>query len=343
MSGTSLDGVDIAFCRITHSADTWTYEIEAAETISYSKHWQNRLQNLENSTSFDYALTNVEYGHYLGKLVSSFIRKNKLKPDFVSSHGHTIFHQPDKLVTSQIGSGAAIAAECDLPVVCDFRTKDVALGGQGAPLVPIGDALLFSDFGACLNIGGFANISFGKKNKRVAFDICPANIVLNTLSQKLGEKFDSEGRLARRGKVNTSLLKKLNSLSYYKKNSPKSLGKEWVIETIFPLLSKSGLNPFDQLSTFTEHVAMQIASSIHADSNKSRVLITGGGVYNLHLIERIKNHCKNTIVIPDKKTIEFKEALVFALLGILRWRGEVNCFSSVTGSTADNIGGCIYL
>ena len=217
MSGTSLDGVDIALCTLSPSPTlpkgkrkkNWRYKINVAKTIPYSAHWQRRLQNLENETALAFAQTDTEYGHYLGKLVGSFIKKHRIKPTFVASHGHTIFHQPQNGITTQIGNGAAIAAECGIPVICDFRSKDVALGGQGAPLVPIGDELLFADHSFCLNLGGFANISFSHNNKRMAYDVCPANIVLNALSQKLGKKYDPNGTLSRRGKIDEILLKKL--------------------------------------------------------------------------------------------------------------------------------------
>lgn len=347
MSGTSLDGLDIAFCRLSNTGSKWRYKIIAAETIPYNREWHQRLQNTEKASALEFTLTDSEYGHYLGKLVKSFIKKYRIKPNFVSSHGHTIFHQPKKGLTTQIGNGAAIAAECGLPVVCDFRTKDVALGGQGAPLVPIGDELLFPDHSFCLNLGGFANVSFSRNKKRIAYDICPVNIVLNTLSQKLGKKYDPNGTLARKGRVNEALLKQLNALHYYKQKPPKSMGKEWVLETVFPLLKRSGANPFDLLRIYTEHAAIQIAKGCRNPSplapRPSSLLITGGGVYNDFLIERIKAHSNNRIIIPDKNTIEFKEALIFALLGVLRWRGEVNCLRSVTGARIDSIGGCVYL
>ena len=344
MSGTSLDGVDIAFCILKYDKK-WSYKIVCAETIPYPKKWKDLLQTLEGKSALEYVLANTQYGHYLGKLIKSFIKKHKIKADLISSHGHTIFHQPQNRLTTQIGNGAAIAAECGIPVVCDFRTKDVAMGGQGAPLVPIGDKLLFHQYDHCLNLGGFANISFSNNEKRIAYDICPVNIVLNALAEKLGKKYDAKGSIARKGNLNSLLLKKLNALLYYKKNYPKSLGKEWVIQEIFPLIKK--IKPADALRTFTEHAAIQISRSVansKPDTRNPKLLLTGGGVYNDFLIDRIRAHIKKTqIIIPDKLTIEFKEALIFALLGVLRYRGEVNSLRSVTGASTDNIGGAIYL
>jgi len=355
MSGTSLDGLDIVFCTFSFVRNKWAYKINSAQTIAYSNKWVDCLKNVERLSALQLALVDSEYGHYLGKQVNLFVKKHRIKPDFVASHGHTIFHQPHIGLTKQIGNGAAIAAECGLPAICDFRTKDVAMGGQGAPLVPIGDELLFEKFTFCINLGGFANISFKKNKQRIAYDICPANIVLNELSRKLGKKYDHQGKLATKGKVDVALLKQLNGLAYYQQKAPKSLGKEWVLEKIYPLIKKSGANPFDSLRTFTEHIAIQVAKQCalykpKAISKKlatsgisTTLLITGGGVYNDFLVSRIKTHCDNaTVFVPDKKIIEFKEALIFAFLGVLRIRGEVNSLRSVTGALKNSIGGCVY-
>ena len=343
MSGTSLDGLDIAFCLFNETNGKWSFKIKEAETIKYDKKWREKLSGAENKTAFEIALLNSEYGHYTGSQVNRFIKKNKIKADFVSSHGHTVFHQPDKKITFQIGSGAAIAAECKLPIVCDFRCLDVALGGQGAPLVPIGDKLLFSGYDYCLNLGGFANISFEHKNQRTAFDICPVNIVINDLCKKLGKEFDNKGIIARKGKINRTLLSELNKLNFYhqKKNHPKSLGKEWVVKHFYPLLNKYKLSIQDKLRTVYEHIAEQTARSTFK-SQKSKILTTGGGVYNTFLIERIEALTNHKIIIPEKKIVEFKEALIFAFLGVLRMRNEVNCLKSVTGAAQDNIGGSVY-
>ncbi len=343
MSGTSLDGADIALCRFSIDSDKWAYDIVQAETISYPAHWKQILSNLEKTDALTFQQTHVDYGFYLGKLVSDFIKKYDLKPDFVSSHGHTIFHQPQKRLTVQIGAGSAIAAECGLPVVCDFRSLDVALGGQGAPLVPIGDKLLFSEFDFCLNLGGFANVSYEYNMERIAYDICPVNIVMNAVCEALGKEYDSEGELARHGFINDDLLQELNGLPFYKLplDCPKSLGKEWVIKNVNNLLEKHNLKEIDVLRTFCEHIAVQTAKVLN-NKFKGKILFTGGGAYNTFLIEIMKKHIIHQITIPDRKTIEFKEALIFAFLGVLRMRKEVNCLKSVTGAVYDNIGGAVY-
>jgi anhydro-N-acetylmuramic acid kinase len=341
MSGTSLDGVDIAFCTFTIRGRKWSYTIEKADTIAYSNEWKTRLSNLENECAIEFVRTDVEYGHYLGNITKEFHRKHNLIPDFIASHGHTIFHQPERKFTSQIGKGSAIAAETGIPVVCDFRTTDVALGGQGAPLVPIGDQLLFGDYNYCLNLGGFANISLKQSGNRIAFDICPVNIVLNYLAALLHKQYDENGKLARNGSICQPLLEEMNNLKFYRKPPPKSLGKEWVLLEVYPLMERIEIPVEDMLRTFTEHIAVQIANVVLA-RNPSAMLTTGGGAFNSFLIETIREKTGMNLILPDTLTINFKEALIFAFLGVLRWREEINCLKSCTGASHDNIGGAIY-
>ena len=341
MSGTSLDGLDIAFCEFENDGSNWSYNILNGETIPYDENWRNRLANLEKATALDLVATDVEYGYFSGRLTKAFIEKHQIQPDFIASHGHTIFHKPEKKITWQIGKGSSISAETGLPVVCDFRSLDVALGGQGAPLVPIGDRLLFSEFDFCLNLGGFANISYEQNDQRIAYDICPANIVLNHLAAKIGKSFDPSGQMARIGNLSPSLLSSLNRLPYYNQSPPKSLGKEWVLSHIFPILDSSSVLLNDQLNTFCEHIAIQVSRASGTEKNL-KILITGGGAFNDYLLERIKFHTPNPVLLPDENTINFKEALIFAFLGVMRWREETNCLRSVTGAGRDNSGGAIY-
>lgn len=341
MSGTSLDGVDIAFCELTDDK-VWSFELKRAETIPYDEKWKNLLENAHHSTAEEISELNFQYGAYLGNLVKVFCEKNRLQPDFISSHGHTIFHNPRKGYTLQLGSGASLAAHSGFQVICDFRSTDVALGGQGAPLVPIGDKLLFPDAAFCLNLGGIANISFDKNGDRIAYDLCACNIVLNKYAMKLGSPYDSEGNFASKGMVNKLLLEKLSEISFYKKPFPKSLGREDVEQDVFPILEKSGLNVEDILATFCEHIALEISSVVNELKKSGNVLITGGGAFNNYLINRLKKYLVNEIQIPERKIIEFKEAIIFAFLGVLRIRNELNCLKSVTGSSKDNCGGAIY-
>jgi len=340
MSGTSLDGVDIACCRFEYNAGKWEYDIIDATTVEYSDEWKNRLVNSMKSDAESLTLLNIEYGHYLGKLANDFIKKYGYTPDIISSHGHTVFHQPEKKLTLQIGDGAAIAAVTGITTVCDFRSTDVALGGQGAPLVPIGDKLLFSDYDYCINIGGIANISYEDKGKRIAYDICPANMALNYLSEKRRQKFDADGRMAATGNSDENLLSELNSLKYYNLNPPKSLGKEWVFDSFISIIEKHSVSVEDLLNTVTEHIAEQISTILQ---KPGKALITGGGANNTFLINRIKEKSKTEIVIPDRTLIDFKEALIFAFMGVLRLRNETNIFSSVTGARKDHCGGAVYI
>ena len=345
MSGTSLDGLDLAFCEFEYIGNRWEFNIVSAITHEYSHQWRNKLSGIETEKALDLALLHVAYGNFMGRIVDRFIVENNLIPDFIASHGHTVFHQPDWRLTLQIGSGAAIAAMTQLPVVCDFRTTDVALGGQGAPLVPIGDQLLFSNYDACINLGGFANISFNQQDERIAFDICPVNIVLNFLCKELDLLYDEGGLIARQGIINPELLIKLNALEFYDRNYPKSLSKEWVLRYFLPLLNTFNIPVTNKLRTAVEHIAIQIASTINTISSTNQplhVLVTGGGTFNDFLLERIMALTPHKLIVPDKNLINYKEALLFAFLGVLRWRKETNVLASVTGAKRNNTGGCIY-
>ena len=337
MSGTSLDGVDLAYCSFNFDSK-WNYKIIKKDFFAYSNNWKNKLQKAYTSKVANLKDLNEEYGSYLGQLLFNFIKKHELKVDFIASHGHTIFHRPDKGYTFQIGDGDAIAKECKLPLVYDFRSLDVSLNGQGAPLVPIGDKLLFEQFDYCLNLGGFANISTEFNEQRIAYDICSVNLVLNYLCNKLDQTFDKDGKLGKSGQLDHNLLNNLNSLAFYSEAHPKSLGREWVESNIFPQLKKSEISIEDQLRTYYEHIVIQIKKAIKKEN--ANILMTGGGTHNSFLIELFKAH-KLNIVIPQKDLIDFKEALIFAFLGVLRWRNEVNCLSSVTGASRDSSGGKI--
>ena len=339
MSGTSLDGLDIVYVEFD-KRNYKNFKIYYTETISYSKSWKDALAKAINRSDKELKDLDIEYGKLIAAKVKGFISENNIQTiDFIASHGHTILHEPEKGITLQIGNGQIISDSTKQKVVCDFRTQDVQFGGQGAPLVPIGDAFLFSQYDACLNLGGFANISFKENNKRIAFDICPVNIVLNFYVNKLGLEYDDKGQIASTGEINIELLEQLNVLSYYKKSYPKSLGLEWVQSTIFPLIDSKDLKYSTILKTFCEHVAIQIANSTKKSSN---LFITGGGVFNEYLIERIKQYSNLEVIIPDDQIINYKEALIFAFLGLLRLDNQVNCLSSVTGAKKDHSSGVIF-
>lgn len=353
MSGSSLDGLDIVFAEFQENAGKWSYEIVKADCYSYPDEWIKKLKSATSLSALDYQLLHVEYGHYIGQQVNHFIEKNSLQyqVSLIASHGHTTFHVPEKKMTAQLGDGAAIASETELPVVTDLRALDVALGGQGAPIVPIGEKFLLGDYEFFLNLGGIANLSHNAE-KYIAFDVCPANRVLNMLANEAGKEFDEGGKIAASGKINTALLEKLNDLDFYKQPYPKSLANEFGTDVVYPLIRDAGLEIRDGLRTYAEHICFQIKDSIakfisdsRLTTHDSRLLATGGGALNSFLIQRLTEVLKELnveIIVPDKMLINFKEALIMAFMGILRWRQEYNVLSSVTGAKRNSIGGALW-
>ncbi|SHO62180.1 anhydro-N-acetylmuramic acid kinase [Algoriphagus zhangzhouensis] len=345
MSGTSGDGLDIAFCEF-YKENSWSFQIIKAETVPFPSGLGEKLMNSHLLPALDLNLLDVEFGKWMGEQVNEFCNRHDYSPLAVCSHGHTVFHQPQKGLSLQIGNGWAIQSACGLKVINDFRMKDVQLGGQGAPLVPIGDQELFSDKDFCINLGGISNISMEYQGKRIAFDISPFNILLNPIAEKLGAPYDDQGIWASEGKVQTELLDQLNEVPFYQKSGAKSLGREDMENDFIPLIEHFEASEKDKLATLLEHYAFQIAKTIQEKSEKEKpsVLITGGGAYNLYFIERLDFHLQGkwNFSPAEKKLIEFKEALIFALLGLLRILGQDNCLASVTGASRNSSGGVIY-
>lgn len=344
MSGTSLDGIDLVCCDFTANANKYSYTALYSKCIKYTSVWKNKLNLAIDLTALELQLLDIELAEKFSEEIKLFIEENKIQNiDLISSHGHTIFHQPEKKLSLQIGAGHIIANNCKIDVVCDFRKEDVAKGGQGAPLVPIGDQYLFSEFDYCLNIGGIANVSFQLNEKRVAYDICAANMVFNHYANQKDLEYDKDGLLASSGEINTELLAKLNTLDYYHKNFPKSLGKEWVYEYVINKIDVFDISIENKLRTFTEHIALQIAANCSTwGDSRTNMLVTGGGAYNKFLIERIQAHTSTEIIIPDEVTVDFKEAIIFAFLGYLKINNKNNCLASVTGTSHDHSSGVIY-
>lgn len=340
MSGTSLDGLDLALCEFSKTNDIYQFKILKAETVSYSEKQTDKLKNAHELNVESYFRLHHLFGKHIAREVNLFL-KGAEKPDAIASHGHTIFHQPKLGFSTQIGCGATIAANTGITTVCDFRSLDVALNGQGAPLVPIGDKLLFPNYESCLNLGGIANISFDENKKRIAFDVCYTNMGLNYFAQKTGLDYDENGELAQQGECDKKLLYDLNKFDYFQQKGAKSLGREWFENTFLPLVEKHNLYINDTLNTLVHHTAMQIANVLNEHKLKN-VLITGGGAHNLFLIKILKEYYKGEVVIPDPSIINFKEALIFAFLGMKRMNNEINTLSSVTGASADSIGGAVY-
>ncbi|RRO20258.1 anhydro-N-acetylmuramic acid kinase [Flavobacteriaceae bacterium 14752] len=340
MSGTSLDGVDLCEVKFHFNQKTWSYNILKTQTIPYDLEWKNKLQNAHKLSKNNIKILDEKYCRLLGEFILGFMDKPH-EVDMICSHGHTIWHQPDKGFTYQIGNLKLLSQLVQKTVVCDFRTADVALGGQGAPLVPIGDELLFADYDYCINIGGFVNISFKNKEKRQAFDICPANKVLNIYAEKEGFEYDDKGKIAAQGQCDQQLLAKLNAIAFYSKTPPKSLGVEWLENEMLPIIESFKMSNKDILNTLTHHIAFQISKSLKM--NNAKILITGGGAYHSFLIECIENYSTNVkIHIPSPEIVDYKEALIFGLLGVLKFRGDINVLSSVSGAKHDHSSGEIF-
>lgn len=352
MSGSSLDGLDMAFVEFTEQSGQWKFEILNTTCYSYTEDWTDRLKGAVNLPARDYQLLHADYGHYTGQLVNRFIEENGLqyKVSLIASHGHTTFHMPANRMTAQLGDGAAIAAETRLPVVSDLRSLDVAFGGQGAPIVPIGELLLFPDYDFFLNIGGIANISVNK-DPYIAFDVCPANRVLNMLANEEGKSYDGDGAIAATGAVNPVLMDRLNALDYYRLPHPKSLANDFGTGIVFPMIKNAGLSTADALRTFSEHIAVQVSrAAAHFHEQRSlagsqRMLITGGGAFNQFLVSRIAENLREhgiEPVVPSKDLVNYKEAVIMAFIGVLRWRQENNVLASVTGASRNSIGGALW-
>ncbi len=343
MSGTSLDGVDVAFCHFEFKKKQWHFSIEAASTFRYSSDWKNKLSSAQLLSGEKLIQLHSAYGRFLGELCNQFIKKNKVKNiDLISSHGHTIFHQPKEKFTFQLGDGNALHAVTGLPTAFDFRSLDVAHGGEGAPLVPIGDQFLFSEYDVCLNLGGIANLSLEVKGKRKAFDVCFCNMALNYLSGKLGKDFDENGKLSSQGSVNEKLLSDLNRIYSSSRNKRPSLAREGFEKEFLPLIKNDEIDLPDRLRTVCESIVNEIALAMPS-KKKLKLLVTGGGAHNNFLIRLLRQELSGQVelVIFDKTIIDFKEALVFAFLGVLRLKGEISVLKSVTGAKRDSCSGVL--
>ncbi|MGJ7032390.1 anhydro-N-acetylmuramic acid kinase [Niabella hirudinis] len=348
MSGSSLDGLDIAFVEFHENGGKWQYEILQADCLAYTPEWKLKLEQATELNAMDYQLLHTAYGHYIGAQVNAFIDRYDLhyKIAVIGSHGHTTFHVPEQRMTGQIGDGAAIAAQTGLTVVSDLRAMDVALGGQGAPIVPIGEQLLLQGYRYFLNIGGIANLSI-KDDRCRAFDVCAANRVLNLLAGELGKDFDEDGALAATGVVNEALLNELNALNFYQLPAPKSLANSFGTDMVYPILKRHGGQVADQLRTYVEHIVQQVARALETDNSygvgEEKLLITGGGALNGFLTGRLTEVLKVTLVVPEEKLVLYKEAMIMALIAVLRWREETNVLGSVTGASRDSAGGAMWL
>lgn len=351
MSGSSMDGLDIAFAEFQETSGRWNFEIKAVACYPYDEKWIARLKNATELKALDYQLLHIAYGHYIGQAVNRFIEENNVQHQvqLIASHGHTTFHVPSEKMTAQLGDGAAIAAETGINTVSDLRAMDVARGGHGAPIVPIGEKLLLGEYPIFLNLGGIANISFNDPNNYIAFDVCPANRVLNLLSAGANKNYDEGGQLASTGRIDDKLLSLLNRLEYYSLPYPKSLSNDFGTDVVYTLIRNKKISAEDGLRTYVEHVAMQIKNAISyapGPTPGSRILLTGGGAHNHFLVKQIQASLQEfniEVVVPDKNIVDYKEAIIMALIGVLRWREETNTLASVTGASSDSIGGAVWI
>lgn len=340
MSGTSADGLDVCCATFSLKNGRWNYSIDCAKGYEYSPELKETLiSRVQKMSALEFITFHSSYGRFLGQTVNRFMKEFNVRPDLIASHGSTVFHEPSKGVMFQIGDGAAIAAETGIQTVSDFRRLDIMLGGQGAPLVPIGDRELFGDYDYCLNIGGFSNISYDEGTARIAFDISPVNYVINRYCRTVGLEMDRDGLLAASGKVNRALLDALNGLEYYRQKPPKSLSREWVEKNVFPLMAGFDLSLEDTLRTYYEHCAFQLAEAVQKGKS---ILVTGGGAWNKFLLGRMEELSGCSLTVPEPEVVDFKEALIFAFLGVLYMADTPSCLSSVTGARKDNIGGMLF-
>ncbi|MEM9719780.1 MAG: anhydro-N-acetylmuramic acid kinase [Bacteroidota bacterium] len=347
MSGTSLDGVDLVAAEFSWTEkEIYQYSILSSRSIPYSDQWVSRLANLIDQSGEIFAKTHVYYGHFLGATIRNFIKEENISPDFVGSHGHTIFHQPEKNFTAQIGDGETVVSYLTCPYVTNFRNKDVALGGQGAPLVPLGEKYLFPGRHLFLNLGGFCNLAV----EGLAYDVSSCNGVLNYLVQQIYPElpFDDKGNLAASGNFSEALFTELEALPFYQAAAPKSLGWEWVIEEVLPIVNRSELPIQDKLHTFCHHVANQIFQSLRALNRQNEsILISGGGTHNEFLISLIAERLSTLDIHIEKPVddsfIDFKEALIFSFLALRTLTGKPTILPSATGASEAGITGSIHL
>ncbi len=338
MSGTSLDGLDLAWVRFENRDNRWSYTFRKTATYPHKPELVDLLQKSTSLNGYEIEKLDAEFGAFIGHSILDFLLDKNSEIDFIASHGHTLLHQPSKGITLQIGNGKQIHDITGLPVLFNFRQQDVSLGGQGAPLVPIGDRDLFATYDYCLNLGGIANISYQANGERIAYDICPVNMALNDLAQEAGLAYDDLGKIARSGQINQSLLLALNHIPYLQKKHPKSLGYEDYQAYWQSLLRNANISLPDRMHTMVIAISEAIQKQVR-NRKEVEILVTGGGAYNHFLMECIR--CKHEAIwyMPNDETVAFKEALIFAYMGLLRFLGKENTLCSVTGAKKNTSSG----
>jgi len=340
MSGSSLDGLDIAIVHFSPNSDwqlLWSYD------IPYTPEWVSRLKNYHLLSSTEYVSLKFDFSRYIGELVGDALGDYSGNVDYVSFHGHTLLHLPEKGITEQIGNGGVLAAILNIPTITDFRTQDVTKGGVGTPLAPLVELNLFKGHDYYLNLGGIANITkLIDAAKLMAYDVCPCNQVLNYFSNQMGKDYDEGGEIARSGTINKNLIDYLNSIPYFDQNPPKSLDNNWIMNEVIPNFPAGKIE--DTLHTFCNWVAECIANEVE-ESKASSLMVSGGGAHNTYFMECLTSRLSSKnceLHLPSKEIIDFKEAILMSLMAYKYINGESNVLCSVTGASSDSIGGALY-
>lgn len=342
MSGSSLDGLDVVEVCFELVESKWNFEILQSQTIPLPDLLKSRLRKSPDLSSEELILLDVDYGKWIAKQLNKMTFNAQHPPQFIALHGHTVFHEPKKGYSTQIGSGHHLAALTGITAITDFRQKNIALGGQGAPLVPFGDKYLFSGYDAYLNLGGICNASVIKEDKILAWDISACNQVFNHIAMQLGKAFDKDGVIAISGELKEDLLLDLEDLLYYKEKAPKSLSNQWVKRYFLPIVDRSKHSLADKMHTAMEHIAMRICADLE-EQKVEKVLVSGGGVYNNALWQYLNANKKIKFFKPSDQIIKYKEALIFAFLGLYKLYNKDNILSSYSGAKQNCSGGVIFL
>ena len=338
MSGTSLDGIDVAVVEVRGRR----VETVGFQTTAYPE--AVRAAILEVSGGGEISRLNFRLGELYARAVLRAVRKFGAV-ELIGCHGQTIYHEGGAN-TLQIGEAAVIAERTGVPVVSNFRARDIAAGGQGAPLVPYVDWLLFRHprrMRIALNIGGIANITAIPANARpeevTAFDTGPGNMAIDALVREFSKgklNCDRGGKIAGSGTVNRALLDKLLADGYYRRRPPKSAGREQYGAEFVARMKESGLPMRDLIATATVLTAATIATAVgHAADSKTELMVSGGGAHNPQIMGHLAAFLPGVAMATSADygiDIDAKEAIAFALLAHETWRGRPSNLPSATGA-----------
>ena len=367
MSGTSVDGIDVAIVTIGGEPPALDVQLRYFETVPFSEEVREtifRLFDTSRTTAADVSQMNFMLGHVFADAVLQAVGNSQIDIKdimFIASHGQTIYHHPvpqtlcgyEVTSTLQIGEASVIAEKTGIPTISDFRVRDMAAGGQGAPLVPFVDALLFSHPSqgrVAANIGGIANLTVLPAGEGatgiVAFDTGPGNMIVDGLVQKMtsgAQRYDLDGAIARSGQVQEAYLQGWLELPYFAEQPPKSTGRELfgaqVVDRWWADGERLGLKPEDLVATATEYTVRTFAGAIRElilpRCSIAEVLIGGGGAYNPVMMEGIQRLLPELRIVPQAETgipSDAKEAVAFAVLGYECYHRRPNNLPSATGA-----------